>query len=75
MRAPLKERTDPLSEADLASARELYALNPEAFSTPAVARLLGRAKVYAKRVRDAVRAEAGLTAPNDPTPKETAAHG
>lgn len=75
MRAPRKDGTEPLGEADLDSARQLHAQNPEAFSTPAVARLLGRSRVYAQRVRDVVRAEAGLTAPTNPTPKETGPHG
>ncbi|NUV64290.1 GIY-YIG nuclease family protein [Streptomyces sp. CAI-85] len=47
----------PLAEADLDAARKLHAANPKTFSTPAVARTLGRSKVYAQRVRDAVLAE------------------
>lgn len=50
-----KHDTDPLTEADLAAARKLYEASPEQFSTPAVAKLLGRSPNYAKRVRDAVK--------------------
>lgn len=57
-RAPYKDVEEPLAEDDLDAARKLHDVNPAAFSTPAVARVLGRSKVYAKRVRDAVLAEA-----------------
>lgn len=50
-----KHDTDPLTEADLAAARKLYDAAPEQFSTPAVAKLLGRSPNYAKRVRDAIK--------------------
>ncbi|MFE2850588.1 hypothetical protein ACFXJO_05570 [Streptomyces lavendulae] len=50
-----KHDTDPLTEADLTAARKLYEAAPEQFSTPAVAKLLGRSPNYAKRVRDAVK--------------------
>lgn len=49
-----KDATEPLSDADLDAARKLRDAAPDQFSTPAVARLLGRSKVYAQRVRDAV---------------------
>jgi hypothetical protein len=49
-----KHDTDPLAEANLEAARMLYAAAPEKFSTPAVAKLLGRSPNYAKRIRDAV---------------------
>lgn len=52
-----KDATDPLDEADIEAARKLREASPDQFSTPAVARLLGRSKVYAQRVRDAVNAQ------------------
>lgn len=52
-----RDATDPLADADLEAARTLHAADPKQFSTPAVARLLGRSKVYAQRVRDAINAE------------------
>ncbi|MFE2164866.1 hypothetical protein ACFXB3_07300 [Streptomyces sp. NPDC059447] len=58
-----KHDTDPLADADLEAARQLHDLAPEKFSTPAVAKLLGRSPNYAKRIRDAVRDAAN-------TPKE-----
>ncbi|KOV07503.1 hypothetical protein [Streptomyces sp. XY533] len=54
-----KDLTEPLSEADLKAARELRAADPDGFSTPAVADLLGRSRGYAKRIRDAVNALEG----------------
>jgi hypothetical protein len=56
-RTARKDVEEPLDAADLAAARKLYEAAPATFSTPAVARALGRSKVYAKRVRDAVLAE------------------
>ncbi|MFJ9662853.1 hypothetical protein ACIRPR_33500 [Streptomyces griseoflavus] len=59
-RRPRKDAVEPLSEADLDAARKLAdAVPAEQFSTPAIAKLLGRSKVYAKRVRDAVQSERG----------------
>jgi hypothetical protein len=52
-----KDATEPLAEADLEAARTLHAAAPAQFSTPAVAKLIGRSKVYAQRVRDAVQSE------------------
>lgn len=49
-----KDATEPLSDSDLDAARKLRDAAPDQFSTPAVARLLGRSKVYAQRIRDAV---------------------
>ncbi|WP_327738434.1 hypothetical protein OG749_36230 [Streptomyces nojiriensis] len=49
-----KDLTEPLSETDLKAARALRAADPDGFSTPAVAELLGRSRGYAKRIRDAV---------------------
>ncbi|NXY93527.1 hypothetical protein HYE82_03700 [Streptomyces sp. BR123] len=49
-----KDLTEPLSEADLKAARELRDADPDGFSTPAVADLLGRSRGYAKRIRDAI---------------------
>jgi hypothetical protein len=49
-----KDLTEPLSDADLKAAQELRDADPEGFSTPAVAELLGRSRGYAKRIRDAV---------------------
>lgn len=54
-----KDLTEPLSEADLKAARALRDADPEGFSTPAVADLLGRSRGYAKRIRDAVNASEG----------------
>ncbi|MET9728437.1 hypothetical protein [Streptomyces zaomyceticus] len=48
---------EALSQADIDAARKLYEASPEAFSTPALAKLLGRRSSYAKRVRDAVQSE------------------
>jgi hypothetical protein len=50
-----KHDTDPLAEADLEAARKLHDAAPEQFSTPAVAKLLGRSPNYAKRIRDAIK--------------------
>ena len=52
-----KADVEPLDEAHIEAARKLYAAAPERFSTPAVAKLLGRSSNYAKRVRDAVQSE------------------
>lgn len=52
-----KDATEPLADADIEAARKLYAVAPDQFSTPAVAKLLGRSKVYAQRIRDAVQSE------------------
>ncbi|WP_405531537.1 hypothetical protein OG592_27120 [Streptomyces avidinii] len=49
-----RDLTEPLSESDLKAARELRDADPDGFSTPAVADLLGRSRGYAKRVRDAI---------------------
>ncbi|MGC2997433.1 hypothetical protein ACPF8X_03250 [Streptomyces sp. G35A] len=55
---PRKDAVEPLSEDDLKAARKLAdAVPADQFSTPAIAKLLGRSKVYAKRVRDAVQSE------------------
>ncbi|MGA5869274.1 hypothetical protein [Streptomyces cinereoruber] len=54
-----KDVAEPLSDAHLDAARKLYDIDPEKFSTPAVAKLLGRGSNYAKRVRDAVKSEKG----------------
>jgi hypothetical protein len=58
-RKPRKDATEPLADSDLESARKLYEAAPDLFSTPAVARQIGRSKSYAKRVRDAVLEETG----------------
>jgi hypothetical protein len=56
---------EPLAEDDLKAARKLAdAVPAEQFSTPAIAKLLGRSKVYAKRVRDAVQNERGTNSSN-----------
>ncbi|MFE6785170.1 hypothetical protein ACFVFF_23225 [Streptomyces sp. NPDC057680] len=52
-----RDATEPLVEADLEAARTLHAAAPAQFSTPAVAKLIGRSKVYAQRIRDAVQSE------------------
>ncbi|MFE7580777.1 hypothetical protein ACFU5Y_04315 [Streptomyces gardneri] len=52
-----KDAVEPLSAADLDAARKLYSAAPEQFSTPAVAKLIGRGSNYAKRIRDAVQSE------------------
>lgn len=52
--ATRKDATEPLSDADLDAARKLRDAAPDQFSTPAVARRLGRSKVYAQRIRDAI---------------------
>ncbi|MYV77769.1 hypothetical protein GT352_28125 [Streptomyces sp. SID1046] len=54
-----KDVAEPLTEEDVEAARKLRDADPNSFSTPAVARLLGRSKVYAQRVRDAVNALEG----------------
>lgn len=54
-----RDLTEPLSEVDLKAARALRAADPEGFSTPAVAELLGRSRGYAKRIRDAINASEG----------------
>lgn len=51
-----RDATEPLADTDVEAARKLHDAAPDQFSTPAVAKLLGRSNVYAKRVRDAVRA-------------------
>lgn len=57
-RAPRMDATEPLVAADIEAAKKLRDAVPAAqFSTPAVAKLLGRSKVYARRVRDAVQSE------------------
>ncbi|MET9950183.1 hypothetical protein ABZ135_01360 [Streptomyces sp. NPDC006339] len=50
-----KDAVEPLKDADLDAARKLHDAAPEKFSTPAVAKLIGRSDTYSKRVRDAVR--------------------
>ncbi|MGW4050816.1 hypothetical protein ACWENA_08280 [Streptomyces sp. NPDC004779] len=50
-----KDAMEPLKDSDLEAARKLHDAAPEKFSTPAVARLIGRSDTYSKRVRDAVR--------------------
>jgi hypothetical protein len=52
-----KHDTEPLSEADLNAARQLYTSAPAKFSTPAVRDLIGKSSNYAKRIRDAVLSE------------------
>ncbi|MFH8627775.1 hypothetical protein ACH4A8_38810 [Streptomyces vietnamensis] len=52
-----KDATEPLAEEHLEAARKLHAAAPAQFSTPAVAKLIGRSKVYAQRIRDAVQSE------------------
>jgi len=52
-----KDATEPLAAEHLEAARALRAAAPAQFSTPAVAKLIGRSKVYAQRVRDAVQSE------------------
>ncbi|GAA2803168.1 hypothetical protein [Streptomyces showdoensis] len=57
-RSPRTDATEPLKTEDIERAKKLRAAVPAAqFSTPAVAKLLGRSKVYARRVRDAVESE------------------
>lgn len=57
-RTPRTDATEPLKAEDIAAAKKLRDAVPAAqFSTPAVAKLLGRSKVYARRVRDAVQPE------------------
>ncbi|MEU2566604.1 hypothetical protein [Streptomyces althioticus] len=64
-RKPRKDAVEPLAEDDLKAARKLAdAVPAEQFSTPAIAKLLGRSKVYAKRVRDAVQNERGTNSSN-----------
>lgn len=52
-----KDATEPLKDSDLEAARELYDASPALFSTPAVAKLIGRSDTYSKRIRDAVKSE------------------
>ncbi|MFJ5785347.1 hypothetical protein [Streptomyces hydrogenans] len=52
-----KDVVDPLSEDDLEAARKLFEADRKNFSTPAVAKLLGRGSNYAKRIRDVVQSE------------------
>ncbi|MFE5548364.1 hypothetical protein ACFQ71_31700 [Streptomyces sp. NPDC056534] len=56
-RTARKDDVEPLAAADLDAARKLYDAAPARFSTPAVAKLLGRSNQYAKRIRDAVKDE------------------
>lgn len=57
-RAPRTDATEPLLAEHVEAAKKLRdAVPPAQFSTPAVAKLLGRSKVYARRVRDAVQSE------------------
>jgi hypothetical protein len=57
-RAPRTDATEPLKSEDIEAAKKLRdAVPADQFSTPAVAKLLGRSKVYARRVRDAVQPE------------------
>ncbi|MFI5739159.1 hypothetical protein ACIA9I_12390 [Streptomyces anulatus] len=58
-RAPRTDAVEPLRSEDIEAAKKLRdAVPAEQFSTPAVAKLLGRSKVYARRVRDAVQPDA-----------------
>lgn len=57
-RASRRDAEEPLSEDDIATARKLHGANPKTFSTPLIARTIGRSKVYAQRVRDHVLATA-----------------
>lgn len=53
-----KDATEPLKAEHIAAAKKLRDAVPAAqFSTPAIAKVLGRSKVYAQRIRDAVQAE------------------
>jgi hypothetical protein len=53
-----KDASEPLKAEDIEKAKKFHAAVPDAqFSTPAIARLLGRSKVYASRIRDAVNSE------------------
>ncbi|RSS38902.1 hypothetical protein [Streptomyces sp. WAC08241] len=57
-RQPRADATEPLKAEDIEKATKFRdAVPPAQFSTPAVAKLLGRSKVYARRVRDAVQPE------------------
>ncbi|TPM75156.1 hypothetical protein FKO01_64180 [Mesorhizobium sp. B2-3-3] len=57
-RAPRTDAMEPLRAEDIEAAKKLRdAVPTEQFSTPAVAKLLGRSKVYARRIRDAVQPE------------------
>lgn len=57
-RQPRTDATEPLKADDIEKAKKFRDAVPAAqFSTPAVAKLLGRSKVYARRVRDAVQPE------------------
>ncbi|MCX4605470.1 hypothetical protein OG402_33935 [Streptomyces anulatus] len=58
-RAPRTDAVEPLRSEDIEAAKKLRdAVPADQFSTPAVAKLLGRSKVYARRVRDAVQPDA-----------------
>ncbi|MFE3577870.1 hypothetical protein [Streptomyces vinaceus] len=54
-----KDVVEPLSDADLKAACELRDADPDGFSTPAIADLLGRSRGYAKRIRDAINDSEG----------------
>ncbi|MFE0651034.1 hypothetical protein ACFVZH_20835 [Streptomyces sp. NPDC059534] len=56
-RSGRKDASEPLKDSDLAAARQLHDADPEKFSTPAVAKLIGRSDTYSKRIRDAVQSE------------------
>lgn len=50
-----KDAAEPLAQADIEKAREYFNLvGKKQFSAPAVAKLLGRSHVYARRIRNAV---------------------
>ncbi|WP_159041180.1 hypothetical protein [Streptomyces sp. WM6349] len=54
-RAPRKDATEDLAPADIKKAQEyLNLVGKKQFSAPAVAKLLGRSHVYARRIRNAV---------------------
>jgi hypothetical protein len=54
-RAHRKDAVEPLSEGDLEKARNyLNVVGDDKFSAPAIAKLLGRSHVYARRIRNAV---------------------
>ncbi|MFF5445466.1 hypothetical protein [Streptomyces sp. NPDC012888] len=54
-RAPRRDAVEPLAQADLDKAREyLNVVGEGKFSAPAIAKLLGRSHVYARRIRNAV---------------------
>ncbi|MEU1434021.1 hypothetical protein ABZ438_07970 [Streptomyces sp. NPDC005786] len=55
-RTPRTDAVEPLRSEDIEAAKKLRdAVRADQFSTPAIAKLLGRSKVYARRVRDAVQ--------------------